>query len=125
MVIAEHLEKSILFIRGRKVMLSLHLAEIYDVEPRALLQAVKRNSARFPADFMLQLSEDEVVFLRSQNVILETKGRGTYSKYPLYAFTQEGVAMLSSVLRSPQAIEATTSLCDCPGWRIEITSHFS
>jgi hypothetical protein len=110
MVSTEYLEKSILFIRSRKVMLSPHLAEIYGVEPRALLQAVRRNITRFPEDFMLQLSDEEVEFLRSQNVILKTKSKKTHSKYPLYAFTQEGVAMLSSVLRSPQAIEANIAI---------------
>lgn len=91
-------------------MLSPHLVEIYGVEPRVLLQAVRRNINRFPEDFMLQLSDEEVEFLRSQNVILKTKSRKTHSKYPLYAFTQEGLAMLSSVLRSPQAIEANIAI---------------
>ena len=106
----ERVNQLILVIRGYKVMLSVHLAELYDVEARALIQAVKRNQARFPADFMFQLTTEEVEFLRSQNVILEKPGRGAYSKYLPYAFTQEGVAMLSSVLKSSRAVEANIAI---------------
>ena len=79
-------------------MLSTDLAELYGVEPRVLVQAVKRNLERFPADFMFQLTTEERAALRSQIVILET-GRGQHPKYAPYAFTEQGVAMLSSVLR--------------------------
>jgi hypothetical protein len=65
----ERIEKSIYFLRGQKVMLSTHLAELYDVEPRVLVQAVKRNSERFPPDFMFQLSKEEFADLKSQIVI--------------------------------------------------------
>lgn len=85
-------------------MLSYHLAELYQVEGRALLQAVKRNCDRFPEDFMFQLTAEEVEALRSQNVILNTGKRGHNIKYLPYAFTQEGIAMLSSVLRSSRAV---------------------
>lgn len=91
-------------------MLSAHLAEIYGVEVRALLQAVRRNAERFPEDFMFQLTPEETEALRSQNVILEGKGRGQHSKYRPHAFTQEGVAMLSSVLRSKRAIQANIAI---------------
>ena len=91
-------------------MLSAHLAEIYGVEVRALLQAVRRNVERFPEDFMFQLTPEETEALRSQNVILEGKGRGQHSKYRPHAFTQEGVAMLSSVLRSKRAIQANIAI---------------
>ena len=108
------IENSILLIRGHKVMLSSHLAEIYGVEVRILLQAVRRNIERFPDDFMFQLTGEETDALRSQNVILEKKGkgqgRGQYSKYRLHAFTQEGVAMLSSVLRSKRAIQTNIAI---------------
>ena len=77
----KQIENVIIFIRGYKVMLSSHLAEIYDVEPRVLVQAVKRNIDRFPEDFMFQLNHDEVEFLRSQNVILKLGKRGQHSKY--------------------------------------------
>jgi len=84
-------------------MLSTDLAELYGVVPRELIQAVKRNIKRFPDDFMLQLTQDEDKLLRSQNVILK-KGRGQHTKYPAYAFTEQGIAMLSSVLNSDRAI---------------------
>lgn len=101
---------TILVIRGRKVMLSFNLAELYEVEHRALVQAVKRNHSRFPEDFMFQLSEAERDSLRSQNVILDGGGKGQHFKYLPYAFTQEGVAMLSGVLRSPRAVEANIAI---------------
>lgn len=91
-------------------MLSFVLAEIYEVEHRTLVQAVKRNKERFPEDFMFQLSKAEVESLRSQNVILDDRGRGKHFKYLPYAFTQEGVAMLSGVLRSPRAVEANIAI---------------
>lgn len=104
------IHQRIVIIRGKKVMLSPHLAELYGVELRTLTQAVRRNSERFPDDFMFQLTAEELDSLRSQNVIIEKSGRGTFSKYLPYALTQEGVAMLSSVLRSPQAIEVNIAI---------------
>lgn len=91
-------------------MLSSDLAELYEVEVRVLIQAVKRNAERFPHDFMFQLTQEELNSLRSQNVILENRGKGKYSKYLPYAFTQEGVAMLSSILRSPKAVHANIAI---------------
>ncbi|MBN8550063.1 MAG: ORF6N domain-containing protein [Deltaproteobacteria bacterium] len=108
--ITTNLNLLIVVIRGRKVMLSPHLAELYGVEPKALLQAVKRNLERFPADFMFQITAEELYSLRSQIVTLENNGKGKHSKYLPYAFTQEGVAMLSSVLRSPRAIQANVAI---------------
>jgi hypothetical protein len=98
---AEVIEKSILLVREQKVMLSIHLAGLYDVEPRALVQAVKRNRERFPADFMFQLTADEWRDLKSQSVI---SSWGGLRRATPYAFTEQGVAMLSSVLNSPRAI---------------------
>lgn len=100
----------IVFVRGRKVMLSPHLAVLYEVQSKALLQAVRRNMLRFPEDFMFEITPDELEDLRSQNVTLNASGRGKHSKYPLYAFTQEGIAMLSSVLRSQRAIEVNIAI---------------
>ena len=105
----DRIEKAILLIRGQKVMLDADLAELYGVETRVLVQAVKRNLERFPEDFMLQLSKDDVDFLRSQIVTLK-KGRGQHSKYLPYAFTEQGVAMLSSVLRSQRAIQVNIEI---------------
>lgn len=96
-------------------MLDFDLAELYQVETRVLKQAVRRNIERFEGDdFMFELSEDEYNVLkdrlRSQNVILEIDGRGKYPKYPPFAFTEIGVAMLSSVLRSNAAIQANRAI---------------
>lgn len=92
---------AILLLRGQRVILDSRLAELYGVEVRALPQAVKRNSERFPADFMFQLQNHEVTRLRSQFVISNGRGGRRYSPY---AFTEQGVAMLSSVLRSRRAV---------------------
>ncbi|MBV8834026.1 MAG: ORF6N domain-containing protein, partial [Acidobacteriaceae bacterium] len=97
-------------IRGQKVLLDSDLASLYDVSTGALNQAVKRNRERFPEDFMFQLSRregEELESLRSQTVILK---RGHHRKYAPYAFTEQGIAMLSSVLRSPRAIEVNIAI---------------
>jgi hypothetical protein len=109
LVPAGRIEKSILLIRGQKVMLDADLAALYGVETRALVQAVKRNLDRFPEDFMFRLTGNEVDSLRSQFVILKT-GRGQHRKYLPYAFTQEGVAMLSSVLHSERAVRVNIAI---------------
>ena len=101
---AERIERSILLIRGHKVLLDSDLAVLYGVSTGRLNEQVKRNVKRFPADFMFQLTQEEYTSLRSQNAILKT-GRGSYRKYLPYVFTEQGVAMLSSVLNSERAIE--------------------
>ena len=98
---AEQVARSIRSLRGLRVILDFDLARLYGVEARTLLQAVKRNAERFPPDFMIQLDKQEVTRLRSQIVI--SKGRGG-RRYPPHAFTEQGVAMLSSVLRSKRAV---------------------
>jgi hypothetical protein len=98
---ADRIEKSILLLRRQKVILDAELASLYKVDVKVLNQAVKRNIARFPSDFMFQLNEAETKYLRSQIVTLKN-GRGRHRKYLPYAFTEQGVAMLSSVLRSPR-----------------------
>ena len=100
-------EKYIFVIRGQKVMLSAHLAKLYDVEVRALIQAVKRNRGRFPKDFMFQLTLEEYEILKSQIVI--SSWGGTRRANP-YAFTEQGVAMLSSVLKSERAIRINIAI---------------
>jgi len=97
------IQSRILALREQRVMLDADLAQLYGVETRVLVQAVKRNLTRFPADFMFQLSGEEWAVLRSQSVISNTEGRGGRRTAP-YAFTEQGVAMLSSVLGSPRAI---------------------
>ena len=103
----ERIEKAILLIRGQKVMLDSDLAALYGVETRVLKQAVRRNRKRFPSDFMFELTKEENRSLRSQNVILEP---GRYSKYLPFAFTEQGVAMLSSILNSERAIEVNIAI---------------
>lgn len=98
----EIIENKIFMIRGHRVMLSTHLAELYGVEVRVLVQAVKRNKERFPQDFMFQLTKKEYKNLKSQIVI--SSWGGARRSRP-YAFTEQGVAMLSSVLRSKRAIQ--------------------
>jgi hypothetical protein len=96
----EVIERRILLLRGHKVMLDRDLAALYKVKPIALRQAVKRNTNRFPADFVIQLSPKEAEALVSQNVIPSRRSLGGFLPY---AFTEQGVAMLSSVLRSERA----------------------
>jgi len=107
----ERIQGSIFLIRGHKVMLSMHLAALYGVEPRVLVQAVKRNLDRFPADFMFQLTPEEFGNLKSQFVI---SSWGGLRRATPYAFTEQGVAMLASVLRSQQAV--------CPLFEPRVTS---
>ncbi len=87
-------------------MLDQHLAELYEVEPRALVQAVRRNISRFPEDFMFQLNEEEAVTIRSQFVIASKRN----VRYRPYAFTEHGILMLSSVLRSDRAVQVNISI---------------
>lgn len=101
------IQSRILSLRNQRVMLDADLAQLYGVETRAVVQAVKRNAGRFPADFMFQLNADEWDSLRSQTVISNAAGvgagRGGRRTAP-YAFTEQGVAMLSSVLSSERAV---------------------
>ena len=104
----ERIERLILLIRGHKVILDADLADLYGVETRALTQAVKRNLNRFPADFMFQLSDEEAKLLRSHIVI--SKNRRGGRRYLPYAFTEQGVAMLSGVLNSERAVEVNIEI---------------
>jgi hypothetical protein len=97
----EHIEHNIYLIRGQKVMLDSDLAELYGIETKQLKRAVKRNIDRFPSDFMFVFADSEYNSLRRQ---IGTLNRGAHSKYPPFAFTEQGVAMLSSVLNSKRAI---------------------
>jgi len=106
---SELIEKRIYLIRGQKVMLDTNLAELYGVETRALVQAVKRNLDRFPEDFMFQLTKEELELWRSQIVISKPAARMALRRRP-YAFTEQGVAMLSSVLRSSQAVKVNIAI---------------
>lgn len=101
------IERRIYLIRGRKVMLDRDLAQLYGVKAIALRQQVKRNRERFPSDFMFRLSEKEAVFLVSQNVIPSRRSLG--GSLP-YAFTQEGVSMLSGILSSRRAVQVNIAI---------------
>lgn len=121
LIIADDIQKYIYTIRGFQVMLDEKLAELYGVETRVLNQAAKRNSQRFPAEFMFQLTETEwevlrpqfatsrVNSLRSQIVTLKD-GRGQHRKYLPYVFTEQGIAMLSAVLRSETAVKVSVQI---------------
>jgi len=104
----EHVEQLILVVRGHKVMVSQDLADLYGVNISALHQAVKRNAERFPDDFMFQLTLEENENLKSQIVISRRRHGGSRTRP--YAFTEQGVAMLSSVLKSPRAIEVNIEI---------------
>jgi hypothetical protein len=107
----EIIKEHIFLVRGFRVMLDSDLAALYQVKTKVLKQAVKRNLDRFPDDFMFELSQIEYSTLRSQFVTLENRetSKGSHSKYSAYAFTEQGVAMLSSVLRSKIAIQVNIS----------------
>ncbi len=102
------IKSKITIIRGAKVLLDRDLAELYGVETRVLKQAVRRNIKRFPEDFMFQLTKEELTNWRSQNVMSKADKMGL--RYPPFAFTEQGVAMLSSVLNSDKAIDVNISI---------------
>jgi hypothetical protein len=122
MEIIRSIQNRIYEIRGERVMLDADLANLYETETKALNLAVKRNIKRFPPDFMFQLTKEEHERLRFQNETLENqnplrfqietlkRGRGEHSKYLPYAFTEQGVAMLSGVLHSDKAITMNISI---------------
>ena len=119
----DQIERAILILRGHRVLLDSDLAALYGVEAKALNQAVRRNAERFPADFMFKLTRAEAYGLRSQSVTLDAEPdestgnfsdrrsrRGQHIKHLPYAFTEQGVAMLSSVLRSPRAVQVNIEI---------------
>lgn len=110
-VLAERIAARILLLRGSKVMLDSDLADLYGVSTKALIQAVKRNRGRFPSDFMFQLSDQEVTNLRSQIVTSSSEQRSWGGRRsPPYVFSEQGVAMLSSVLKSRRAIQVNIEI---------------
>lgn len=105
----EPIKRKIYEIRGRRVMLDSDLAEMYQVETKNLKRAVRANIERFPDDFMFELTKDEYDSLRCKNFTLKN-GRGQHSKYLPFAFTREGIAMLSGLLRSEIAVQANINI---------------
>jgi len=112
LVLQEAVENKIFLIRGHKVMIDRDLARLYGVSTKRLNEQIRRNIRRFPSDFMFQLTLEEAVSLRSQIATLKTNGsnRGKHRKYLPYAFTEQGVAMLSSVLNSERAIQVNIAI---------------
>ena len=104
----ERIQNFIFLIRGEKVLTDQQLAELYRVPTKVLLQAVKRNQERFPNDFAFQLTRQELAHLRSQ-IVTSKKGRGG-RRYLPFVFTEQGVAMLSSVLRSKRAVQVNVAI---------------
>ena len=104
------LQSKIHEIRGLKVIMDFDLAELYEVETKVLNQSVKRNAKRFPGDFMFQLDDQEYISLRSQIVTLNEAGRGKHRKYLPFAFTEQGVAMLSGILNSDVGINVNIAI---------------
>ena len=110
LAVIDSIESKIYVVRGQRVMLDSDLAEVYQVETKALKQAVRRNRHKFPDDFLFELTLDEtrsLESLRSQSVTLDDSKRGRYSKYSAFAFTEHGAVMLASVLSSSTAVEAS------------------
>jgi len=103
------IQKKIFEIRGQRVMLDFDLAEMYETETKRLKEVVRRNIDRFPEDFMFELKRDEYNALRTQIASLE-KGKGKHSKFNPFAFTEQGIAMLSSVVKSRKAVEVNISI---------------
>jgi ORF6N domain len=119
------IERRIHFMQSQRVMLDSDLAKLYHVSTKAFNQAVKRNQDRFPKDFMFQLTPNEAKSLRSQPVTLEenAKGRGRHAKYAPHVFTEHGIAMLSSILRSKRAVQMNIQIIRAFIRIREITAH--
>jgi len=108
----KEVEEKILTIRGQKVLIDRDVAELYGVETREVSQAVKNNPDKFPDGYILKLDPEELDSLRSKNLILKSGGRGQHSKYPPTAFTEKGLYMLATILKSPQATETTIAIVE-------------
>lgn len=106
-VVNERIARRIVLLRGERVMLDVHLAELYEVETRTLKQAVRRNRVRFPEDFMLELTKEEATLMVSQGVIPSLRSLGGTTPF---AFTEAGIAMLSSVLNSRKAMAMNVAI---------------
>ena len=113
LISTNQVEKLMLSIRGKNVLLDRDVAMLYGVETRVINQAVKNNPEKFPQGYILELNEEESSVLRSKILTLEQKeGKGRHSKYNIKAFTERGLYMLATILRSPRAIEATLAIID-------------
>lgn len=107
---AIHIQHKIYTLRDQKVILDFDIAFLYNVETKRLKEAVRRNLSRFPPDFMFEINPEEYASLRTQIASLEKKGKGKHTKYAPYAFTEQGIAMLSGILTSSRAIEMNIAI---------------
>jgi len=123
LIVQGEISSKILTLRGRQVILDMDLAELYQVETKVLNQAVKRNLDRFPDDFMFQLSEKEYENLRSQ-IVTSNKGRGG-RRYMPYAFTEEGIYMLATVLNSKVAVQTNIAIIRTFKKLREFSKHYN
>jgi len=110
LIATEHIEKNIYTIRGVEVMIDSEIAKIYGVETKRINEAVKNNPKKFPDDLMFVLTEDEEDFLRSKISTLNVRGRGQHRKYTTKVFTEQGIYMLATVLKSDKATDVTLSI---------------
>jgi hypothetical protein len=106
------IEKAIITVKGQKVIIDSDVARIYSVETKEVNQAVKNNPEKFPVGYILKLTDEETNSLRSKRMTLKKSGRGQHSKYNPTAFTEKGLYMLATILRSPQATEATIAIIE-------------
>ena len=123
LIVQGEISSKILTLRGQEVMLDRDLAKLYQVENRVLNQAVKRNLERFPDDFMFQLEKDEFTNLKSQ-IVISSSDHGGIRKMP-YAFTEEGIYMLATVLRSPIAVETSINIIRTFKKLREFSKHYN
>jgi phage regulator Rha-like protein len=105
-------EDKVLALRGQNVILDSDVAELYGVETREINQAVKNNSAKFPEGYVFDLTNDELQSLRSKILILKNQGRGKHTKYLPSAFTEKGLYMLATILKSPKAAQTTIAIVE-------------
>jgi hypothetical protein len=106
------IEERIITLRGEKVLLDKDVAELYNVETREINQAIKNNPDKFPTGYIIELTKDEHVSLRSKFLTLEETGRGKHSKYLPKAFTEKGLYMLATILKSPRATQTTIAIVE-------------
>jgi len=104
------IEDKLVAVRNKKVLLDKDVAVLYGVETKRVNEAVKNNPEKFPEGYVIYLDEEEAEFLRSNFSTLEMEGRGKYSKYQLKAFTDKGLYMLATILKSPKATETTLAI---------------
>ncbi|MCL2173844.1 ORF6N domain-containing protein [Candidatus Saccharibacteria bacterium] len=112
MLMKQQIEDRILTLRGEQVLLDSDVAQFYGVETKRVNEAIKNNPDKFPDGYIIETNKQELIALRSKISTLKTKGRGEYTKYPPKAFTERGLYMLATILKSPRATEATLAIVE-------------